>query len=287
METTNTNIIVGTAENFQTDVIDVSSSKLVMVDIWADWCEPCKTLMPILEKLAAEFSSQLLLVKVNADEQQALAGQLGVQSLPTVLLLKDGQVVDHFMGVLAESEIRTKITPHLPELILSPGESIEQALTARNFELALGLIQQQLAEKPEDTQLKLQLVRVQMQMGQAEAASELLDSLPLETRESMEGQALAGALEFSLALADAPTIEQLQENLDNNPDDHKSRYLLAAHTIVSGAYAIGIELLLELLQRDKSYQDGLAQRSLVAAFELANDPQLVRKMRSKMARLLN
>jgi len=287
MDTNNPNIVVGTAENFEAEAITASNEKLVLVDVWADWCAPCKTLMPILDKLVAEFAGQVKLIKVNADEQQALAGQMGVQSLPTVLMIKDGQVADHFMGVQPESEIREKIIALLPEKILSPTEIIDQLLTEGQLEPARNLLEEQAGENPDDQELKLKLVRVQMQLGETEIAENILSSLPLEIRDSLEGKALAGALEFSKALSDAPAEAELLTTLENDPDNHQARYQLAAQAIVSGHYRTGMERLLELLQRNRNFEEGLPGRSLVAAFELANDPQLVREMRTRMARLLN
>lgn len=287
MDHTNPNIIEGTAENFEAEALTASNEQLVLVDVWADWCQPCKTLMPILDKLVTEFAGQVKLVKVNADEQQELAGQMGVQSLPTVLMLKDGQVADHFMGVQPESAIREKIVALLPEQVISPAEAIEQAITSGQLETARTLLEEQFGENPDDNELKLKLAKVQMQLGEAEIAENILQSLPLEIRDSMEGKALTGALEFSQALGNSATITELEQSLIEKPDDHKSRYQLAAHAIVSGDYRSGMEQLLELLQRDREYQEGLAQRSLVAAFQLTNDPQLIREMRTRMARLLN
>lgn len=287
MDQTNPNIIEGTAENFEVEALTASNQQLVLVDVWADWCAPCKTLMPILDKLVTEFTGQVKLVKVNADEQQALAGQMGVQSLPTVLMLKDGQVADHFMGVQPESAIREKIIALLPEQILSPAEAIEQAISGGQLETARTLLEEQFGENPDDNELKLKLAKVQMQLGETELATNILESLPLEIRDSMEGKALAGALEFSRVLSDSPTVAALEAMLKSNSEDHKSRYQLAAHALVNGNYRIGMEQLLELLQRNREYEDGLAQRSLVAAFELANDPQLIREIRTRMARLLN
>ncbi|MCF6226813.1 MAG: thioredoxin [Xanthomonadales bacterium] len=287
MDQTNPNIIDGTAENFEVEALTASKQQLVLVDVWAEWCEPCKTLMPILDKLVAEFADQVKLVKVNADEQQALAGQMGVQSLPTVLMLKDGQVADHFMGVQPESVIRDKIIALLPEKALSPAELIDEAISTGQLETARSLLEEQFGQNPDDNTLKLKLVQVQMQLGETQLAEDILQSLPLEIRDSMEGKALFGALEFSKALSDAPTVAELEKTLADNGDEHNSRYQLAAHALVSGDYRKGMEQLLELLQRNREYQDGLAQRSLVAAFQLANDPQLIREMRTRMARLLN
>jgi len=287
MDQTNPNIVEGTAENFEAEALTASSEQLVLVDVWADWCAPCKTLMPILDKLVTEFAGQVKLVKVNADEQQELAGQMGVQSLPTVLLLKDGQVADHFMGVQPESAIREKIVALLPEQVISPAEAIEQAIAGGQLETARTLLEEQFGENPDDNELKLKLAKVQMQLGETELATNILQSLPLEIRDSMEGKALTGALEFSKALSDASSADQLKSTLAEAPDDHSARYQLAAHELINGNYRAGMEQLLELLQRNREYEDGLAQRSLVAAFQLANDPQLIREMRTRMARLLN
>ncbi len=287
MDQSNPNIIEGTAANFEAEAIHASNEKLVLVDVWADWCQPCKTLTPILDKLVTEFSDQVKMVTVNADEQQELAGQMGVQSLPTVLMLKQGQVADHFMGVQPESVIREKIVALLPEKVVTAEELIEQAINSGQLETARTMLEEQFGERPDDHDLKLKLARVQMQLGETELASGILQSLPLEIRDSLEAKALSGALEFSQALAESATETELREALDNNPDDHKSRYHLAAYALVSGNYRAGMELLLELLQRNREYEEGLAQRSLIAAFELANDPQLIREMRTRMARLLN
>ena len=115
MRESDMNIVEVTADNAQQMVIDASFGKLVVVDFWADWCAPCKTLMPVLEKLAGEYPDDLLLAKINADDQQMLAAQFGVRSLPTVMLIKEGQPLDGFTGAKTEAEVRALLEQYLPK----------------------------------------------------------------------------------------------------------------------------------------------------------------------------
>ena len=131
------NIIEVNEQNFQTAVLEESSKRLVVIDFWADWCAPCKALMPVLEKLANEYAGQFLLAKVNADEQQNISGQFGIRSLPTVIFMKDGQPVDAFQGAQSEKEIREFLDKHLPKPWDAQLAQAQQMLADQDYQAAL------------------------------------------------------------------------------------------------------------------------------------------------------
>ena len=141
MTDTQAKIIDVTADTFMAEVIEQSKTTPVLLDFWADWCEPCKNLTPILESIVGKYPEALMLAKVNTDQEQMLAQQMGIQSLPTVALLKDGQIIDNFMGVKPESEIIAWLTKHI-ELAVESEEpvidnNVQALIDSQDYEAAL------------------------------------------------------------------------------------------------------------------------------------------------------
>ncbi|CAG0911619.1 unnamed protein product, partial [Cyprideis torosa] len=172
-------VIDVTAENFTEVVLNTSMERPVLVDFWADWCNPCKMLMPLLTKLADEYGGQFILAKVNSDEQQALAQQFGVRSLPTVKVFRNGQPVDEFMGALPEGEIRAFIGRHLSkpsdQFLLAAAQYLEQG----NFPDAIQQLAQGIESDPDRAELRIQLAMVYTDMGHLKEAEEVLKTLAL------------------------------------------------------------------------------------------------------------
>ncbi|MCC2606870.1 thioredoxin, partial [Planctobacterium marinum] len=177
MEQVASNIVHMTPENFQQIVLEESQQRLVMVDFWADWCEPCKSLMPILEKIASEYPNDLLLAKVNCDQEQAISMQFGVRNLPTVILVKDGQPVDGFTGAQPEGEIRSLLEKHLPKvedgLLIQAGELLAEG----KYDEAFPLLKTAYEAAPDRVDIKFALIDTYLELGRLNQAKELLDSV--------------------------------------------------------------------------------------------------------------
>jgi putative thioredoxin len=169
-----------TEANFEADVIQASFAQPILVDLWATWCEPCKTLGPLLEKVVADHHGAVRLAKIDCDAEQVLAASFGVRSIPTVVLLRDGQLVDGFTGALPESGIREFLARHV-QPNPAPEQSVDEmaaAMPEETAEQAIARIQQALATTPDKPELKLDLAVALMQSGNATAAEAELDSLP-------------------------------------------------------------------------------------------------------------
>jgi putative thioredoxin len=274
--------------SFEQDVLLKSKEVPVLVDFWATWCGPCKTLGPVLEKLAAEFNGGFLLAKVDVDKEQQLAGYFQIKSVPTVMLVKDGQIVDGFPGALPEGQLRQFLAHHG----VAPREAAEEAEAAPAetapldpHEEVVRLRAAVLAE-PEQDELKLDLALALLRTGAVAEAERLLDALPANL--AQDDRALRGRarLGFAALLKDAPAAEVLQAAIAADPGDLRARHLLGARAIVAGDSQAGLEQFLEMLRRDRGFEDGLPRKALIDAFRVVEDEDLVGAYRRKMASVL-
>lgn len=275
-----------TETNFEAQVINASFEQPVLVDFWAAWCGPCRALGPILEKLAGEFGGAFRLAKVDTDAQQQLAAVFGIRSLPTVVLLQQGQMVDGFMGALPEGEVRKFLAKHgiepgapaaLPEDDFLPPETPEDAVAR---------LREEIAAAPDKPELKLDLALALMQAGDAEAAEAELDALPANLATDSRAQRLRGQLDFARALAGAPTLDELRARIAANADDLAARDLLGIRLLLDGEAAAGLDEFLHILRAQRDWSEGLARKRLIAAFNVLEDEDLVAAYRRKMAALL-
>jgi putative thioredoxin len=272
---------------FERDVLLKSKEVPVLVDFWATWCGPCKTLGPVLEKLAAEFNGGFLLAKVDVDKEQQLAGYFQIKSVPTVMLVKDGQIVDGFPGALPEGQLRQFLGHHG----VLPRETVEEAVVETEaapvdpHEDVVRLRAAVLAE-PDKDELKLDLALALLKTGAVVEAEKLLDALPANL--AQDDRALRGRarLGFAALLKDAPPVEVLQAAIATDPTDLRARHLLGAHAIVSGDPQAGLDQFIEMLRRDRNFQEGLPRKALIDAFRVVEDEDLVGSYRRKMASLL-
>ena len=278
-----------TSANFEAEVINASFDQPVLVDFWATWCEPCKTLGPLLEKLVAEYSGAVKLAKVDCDKEQQLAATFGVRSIPTVVLVRDGQLVDGFTGALPENLLREFLSRHVQPGAETDNEIVDDVAPDKPVETpeqSIARIQQEIAAQPDKAELKLDLALAQMRAGNAAAAQSELDTLPANLAADDRTRRLRGQLEFAHALKDAPSIDELQRRLQHNPADHEARDLLGLRRLLDGDPAGGLEELLNVLKADRNWNDGLARKHLVAAFNVLDDAELVGTYRRKMSSLL-
>ena len=278
-------VIDVTTDNFESQVLQQSLQVPVLVDFWAAWCGPCKTLGPILEKLAAEYNGAFLLAKVDVDREQQLAAVFQVRSVPTVMLLKGGQLVDGFPGALPEGQLREFLKHHGIEP-LAGGEAAPEEAAPRDPQAEVRRLRQAVEAEPERDELKLDLALALLAIGHAPEAEQLLDALPANLATDERATQARARLAFAALLRDAPPPEVLEAAIAGNPDDLRARYLLGVHHIVGGDAEQGLQQFLEMLRRDRQFDDGLPRKALIDAFRIIDDEDLVGRYRRQMASLL-
>jgi len=280
------NIIDITPENFQQALIEESMKRLVVVDFWADWCAPCKALMPILEKLANEYNGQFLLAKVNCDEQQAIAAQFGVRSLPTVALLKDGQPVDGFMGAQPETEIRQMLEKHLPKEYEIAYQQAQEKIASGELEEACTLLNAAHLAEPKRSDIALTFADVLIELGNLEAAEAVIGNIPLQDQDAQYNQVKA-KLELASEAADSPEVKALEDKLQENPDDAQTVIELAVQYNQTNRPEEALELLLGCLRKDLNAADGEAKKAMTDILSaLDNANALKAKYQRKLYTLL-
>jgi putative thioredoxin len=274
-----------TAATFETDVMARSMQTPVLVDFWAPWCAPCKQLKPVLEKLAAEYGGGFVLAKVNSDDEMQLASLFGVRSLPTVVLLKGGRPVDGFMGAQPEPALREFLRAHGVEPLdaVAADEVMETVLDP---EIRIATLRAQVMAEPDKHELKLDLAVLLAATGEVDEAGSLLDALPAELASDDRAKTVRATLGFAAQLKDAPARAELERQLVAEPTDMRARHLLGVHKLVAGEDERALQDFLELLERDKTWEDGLPRRLLIDAFAVIGDQDLVGRYRRKMASLL-
>ncbi len=248
------NIVDITVENFQQIVLQESQHKLVMIDFWADWCEPCKDLLPILEKLAAEYQQHLILAKVDCEAQQEVAGQFGIRSLPTVMLVKDGQPVDGFAGVQPEAQIREMLGKYLPNPEDDALQQAAQLAQAGDYQAAFPLAKQALDINAENIDARYLYIDCLIETGSVNQAKEMLQQIRMVDQDQRY-QALTGKVELAEQAADSPEIRQLQEKVEANPDDLQAKVDLAVQLQQAHRVDEALSLLFAVLVNDLSFGD--------------------------------
>ena len=271
---------------FEQEVILKSKDVPILVDFWATWCGPCKTLGPILEKLAEEFAGGFLLAKVDVDKEQQLAGYFQIRSVPTVMLLKGGQIVDGFPGALTEGQLREFLKHHGIEAkaVEAPVEDNAPVIVDPHEEVLR--LRHALQAEPNRDELKLDLALALLKTGAATEAEKLLDALPANLATDDRSVRARARLGFAALLKDAPPREPLLAAIAADENDLRARHLLGVRMIVEGDSEGGLKQFLEMLRRDRNYGDGLAKKSLIDAFRIIEDEDLVGAYRRKMASLL-
>ncbi|OOC48441.1 MULTISPECIES: thioredoxin [Thioalkalivibrio] len=283
---TGDDILDVTQENFQQAVLDESHQRPVVVDFWAAWCGPCQQLMPLLQQLATQYAGKFRLAKVNSDEQQALAQQYGVRSLPTVMIFRHGKPADQFMGVQPEPNIRAMIDQYLEK----PSDKLieqarEQAKTG-DVDGALATLKAALEEDPDNGDLRIELARALAQSGDPEAAETELAKLPLDQSEKEEAKTLRARLVFAKTAAGVDP-QALAKELQTGDPRPEALEQMAAYAMLSGRAEEALGLYLQLMKQHRAYNDGAGQQGLLAAFKvLGDDHPLVGQYRRQMASLL-
>ena len=245
--------------NAQQLLIEESMTRPVVVDFWADWCGPCKQLMPILEKLAGEYQGAFLLAKVNADAQQILAQQLGVRSLPTVMVIKEGQPVDGFSGAQPESAVREMLDKHLPSPQAGALAEAEQLLAEGDFPAALALYRSAWEESGQKLEMTLAYAGALVTANRLDEADTLLQGVRLADQDARYEQLIA-QIELGREAARSPEVEALEASMAASPDDHAIRIQLAIQLSQVAQYREALEHLLTVLRADRDFNNGEARK---------------------------
>lgn len=268
------NIKDSSDQGFMADVIEASKDQPVLVDFWAPWCGPCKTLTPILEKTVNEQAGKVKLVKINIDENPGVAGQLGVRSIPAVFAFQNGQPVDAFMGALPEGQIKQFIDKLLAGT--DDGKALAEALEQADAALANGdaggaaqIYAAIINRDPANVGAIAGLARCYLANGDPVRARETLDLAPEEMRSDPVWKSAETAVSM---MADAPGEDEFADALarvEAAPDDHEARFDLAGKMASAGRNSEAIEQLLTILAADMDWQDGKAREKLLQVFEAA------------------
>ncbi len=243
-------------------LIEESHKRPVVVDFWADWCEPCKVLMPLLEKIAAEYQGAFLLAKVNADEQGMIAQQLGVRSLPTVMVMQGGQPVDGFVGAQSEAAVREMLEKYLP----SPWDGMLQqgveALERGEPAAALPPLRQAWEESGHRHDICVAYAGALVENLRLDEAETVLNEVRLADRDAAWEQVRA-QLEIKRQAAKSPEIEALERELEANPDDLDARHDLGVQYTNAGHHREAMEQFITILRKDLEHGDGATKRMLL------------------------
>ncbi|MGD2141570.1 MAG: co-chaperone YbbN [Burkholderiales bacterium] len=283
-----TNVIDASESDFQSSVVDESRKRLVLVDFWAPWCGPCRTLSPIIEKLADEYAGRFLLAKVNSDENQSLAGAMGVRGIPSVKAFYGGEMIDEFTGAMPEGMVRQFIDRLLP----SPAEEQRQAAMelyhTGQAEQALASLEQAQQLEPENDTIRMDRTEILLKLGRAREAATLLDELKPLSAMDPRAEHLKAELTFADEENAGQDIESLKARVSENPKDLDARLALAKLYVSEKQFEPALEHLLEIIRTDRKFGDDAGRKTMLAIFELlGSDHELTSQYRRLLAAALN
>ena len=281
----------GTSESFMLDVIEASKETLILVDLWAPWCGPCKQLGPMIEKVVKDAKGAVQLVKIDIDKNPQIAQSLQVKSIPAVFAFKNGQPVDGFMGALPESKIKEFVERHAGPIGPSPVEEAYQAGTeameAGDTEVALTAFAKILELEPDHEDAKAQLARVYIKLGEIDAAKSLMETIPDSPTKSIAVTAALAAISIAENAAEAGELEPLRVEVEKNPDNLEGRLEYAKALAGTSDYESAGAEFLEIIRRDRDWNESAGRQELLKMLEVmgAADP-LTKSLRRQLSSIL-
>ncbi|WP_341314445.1 thioredoxin [Paraburkholderia sp. IMGN_8] len=275
-----------TLATFEQDVITASTLAPVLVDFWAPWCGPCKTLGPMLEKLEAEAAGKWKLVKVNVDENQELAAHFQVRSIPHVMAFADGRPVDQFVGVLPEGQLREFLDRLVPQGADGARMEAQAALAEGRREDAYEALQAALAYDPGFDDARMDLIELLLEDNRIDEARNEVDLLSPKITQGIDPRfnAIKTRLDAVDVASDLPPTDALEARVAADPADLEARFDLANALIARRNYAGALEHLLAIVQRDRTFRDDIGRKTMLSVFDLAaHQPELVSQWRRKLS----
>lgn len=273
-----------TVENFEAEVVAASMEVPVLVDFWAPWCGPCKSLGPILEKLETEYAGRFKLVKIDSDQEQQIAGMFGIRSIPTCVLMVDGQPADGFTGAQTESQVREFLDKHVPaaaevpEPEPEPEDEAQTALAAGDTDTALEVLQQAVVTDPANDDVRADYVKLLLQLGREDDAKVAFAPVIAQAGTSRRLSALKvwmDALDFVAISASAEGAEaEFNAKIAANKRDFDARFGRARWLMAQQRWQDAMDELLDILMRDKAWSDELARKTYVAILEIIEPPKV-------------
>ena len=272
METLNDKIFDVDTSEFEEIVIKGSQDRVIVVDFWAPWCGPCRTLGPILEEVVTMLGPGIALAKVNVDENQQIAMTFGVQGIPAVKVVKDGRLVQEFTGALPKEEVERILRP----LVVLPEDTeAEERLSeardlakAGDLEAAAAVFESQIEESKEDTEAILGLARIRVKQGHFDQVNELIQKVEPGSSDYDKAQALLAQIGFVRTCQDAGGLEQCQARLTEDPDNLDARFDFATCAAANDDFAMALKEWFTIVERDKGFRNGAAKDAMVAVFRL-------------------
>ncbi len=274
-------------QNFDQVVIQGSRDRPVLVDFWASWCAPCQALIPLLGGLAEDYHGAFHLAKVNTEENQDLAMEYGIRSIPAVKLFKNGEIVDEFAGALPEAEIRAFLDKHIERESEGIARRAKDRLAKGDVEQALELARQALAMDPMHPKVVASAAHTLATAGDTQSARDAIEKLPPLNQEEAEVRSVLTELELREARDNLPDADDLRQRLDAAPDDSEARFQLAQRLAADGHAEEALEQLLTLMREDKNWNDGAARKMMLKLFDTLGDDPLVARYRGRIANLLH
>lgn len=283
----NTHSIQVTSEMFETDVLKKSQEIPVLVDFHAEWCGPCKSLGPILERLVDEYAGAFILAKIDADAEPSLVAGMGVRSLPTVVMFKDGQPADHFTGALSEGEIRTMLDKHVERIEASPLERASQLVDLGEYDDAIALYQLITADDPENHEVFLDMAQALLKKGDLESADAIVARLPDAQKLDPRAKAILAGKVFQDLLNGAPSRTDCETRMVADVTDSEAHYFFAVYLMVADHVESAIDALILIVKTDREFKEDGARLLLIQIFNrLGSDDPRARTGRKKLAALL-